>query len=567
MSDPGNANPIFDSHLAEVKAPSDQGQQNLGSMIEVSRHGLRLFRWGWIVFMVLATSLPYLWNAALTPHGYRYDWILPPYPQDSFGYMAWSQQAARGALLFKIKYTALPQSAFLFQPFFLICGWASRVLGCDIGVIGLVLKEVGVVLFFLVFYRYVDYLGMSSFQSVVASILLGVSSGFGGAMRFFGWSQYPRIFSADELMPDVSTYWSLLWNPLFPYSLVLMLLTIYYLDCGTREKRKADLWLAGLVSGLLALIHPYSQPLLFAFAVILIAVRTGTEWMEYLARYLAILIPCGVYLALLSALQPLVAQHSSRGAMPNFPFVSYLLGFGLLLLIWIAGFAVGEGRWMKQYWQIGVWFLLSLALAYLPVWFQRKLIFGAHVPLCIMAAVSFDKLLGRVSNLRTAKWVLAAAAIVLIPILMTTPIYLLIMQNREVRSNRTGPYYISNDMDNALKYLKQYGKPDQVVFARFDTSGFIPAFTGNTVVWGHWAMSVDLDARRRWFDDLQERQKWGDTDRARRFWDSGIEYIFADGDLETEITKTPRKWSDILQDADEVFRNDTVVIYKHRAHS
>ena len=70
--------------------------------------GLRAFRVCWIAFMIVATSLPYVLNWLSAPPGYHYTWILPPYPEDSFGYMAWSQQAARGSLLFRLKYTALP---------------------------------------------------------------------------------------------------------------------------------------------------------------------------------------------------------------------------------------------------------------------------------------------------------------------------------------------------------------------------------------------------------------------------------------------------------------------------
>ena len=126
---------------------------------------------------------------------------------------------------------------------------------------------------FLVFYRYTDYLRLTNFQSLLASVLLGVSSGFGGFFGFFSSLNKLSIMPADLWMPEVSTYWAILWNPLFPYSLTLMLLTIYYLDRGTGAARKGDLWLAGLTAGILALVHPYSQPLLLAFAVIIIVVR------------------------------------------------------------------------------------------------------------------------------------------------------------------------------------------------------------------------------------------------------------------------------------------------------
>jgi len=91
------------------------------------------FRWAWVAFLIVATSVPYLINWHYAPPGYRYLWILPPDPEDSFAYMAWAEQAARGALLFKIKYTALSQTPFLFHPFFLVCGWLSAILSCGSG--------------------------------------------------------------------------------------------------------------------------------------------------------------------------------------------------------------------------------------------------------------------------------------------------------------------------------------------------------------------------------------------------------------------------------------------------
>ena len=112
--------------------------------------------------MLAATSFPYFLYFASTAAGYQYTWILPPYPEDSLGYMSWSQQAAHGSLLFKVKYTSLPHRAFLFHPFFLICGWASRVFAVNVALVHLLAKEVGVVLFFLVFYQYIDFLELTN---------------------------------------------------------------------------------------------------------------------------------------------------------------------------------------------------------------------------------------------------------------------------------------------------------------------------------------------------------------------------------------------------------------------
>src|SRR5436190_922357 len=133
----------------------------------MSRRGLTVFRCSWTTIIVVLTSAPYLIDWWSTPAGYQFTWILPPYPEDSFGYMAWAQQAAHGAWLFKIKYTALPHAAFLFNPFFLICGWISALLQLDIGVVFLVVKAIGAVLLLGTFYRYTDYLRLTATQSVM----------------------------------------------------------------------------------------------------------------------------------------------------------------------------------------------------------------------------------------------------------------------------------------------------------------------------------------------------------------------------------------------------------------
>jgi hypothetical protein len=526
---------------------------------------IHAFRWGWTAFMLLTTSVPYLIFWFQTPADHRYSWILPPYPEDSFGYMAWSQQAAHGSLLFRMKYTGLPQSSFLFQPFFLVCGWISRLFGCDIGIVHWALKAVGVVLFFVAFYKYTDWLELSRFRSIVASVLVGISSGVGGLFAFFGLVDRWRIVPADLGMPEMSTYWSLLWNPLFPCSLTLIMLIIYWLDRGTRNARKINFWLGGFATGVLALIHPYALPMLFAYAVILTLARRGPNALGFLFRFFLASFPFVLYVALVSTLQPLVSRHSARGEMKSPGLLDYLLGFGLPLLICAAGLTVKPGQWLKRYWQLVLWFLLCLGFAFLPFWFQRKLIFGAHIPLCILAAISLDLILTRVSWLRSRNWASVSAAIFLSPLLIATPVYQLLNASREVRRNAGGSYYISNEMLEGLKFLEDHSRPNQIVFATYATSRLIPAFSGNTVLWGHWAMSVDLEERRKWNAQLfDDNPNWQDPRRSDDFWRTGIQYIFADGDLRNSIEQNPNMWRVILSDADKVFANNSVVIYKHR---
>lgn len=527
--------------------------------------GQRAFRLGWIIFMMLATSAPYLLNFFATPADCHYTWIIPPYPEDAFGYMAWTQQAAQGHFLFQLKFTALPHSAFLFHPFFLIAGWLSRFFAGNIGFTLFVLKQAGVVCFLLAFFKYTDYLGLNKFQSIVATILVGVSSGLGGLLAWFGFADPSTNFSGDLWLVDMNTFWCLLWNPLFPCSLSLMLLTLFWLDRGSRDGRKSDLWLGGAATGILALIHPYSQPLLFTFAVLITVLRQKASALVYLSRYFLAAIPFVVYVALVATLHPLISRHDVTGEMISPSPATYALGFGLPLLFFAAGLVVGRERFMKRYWPVVLWFVLSMALAYFPFWFQRKLIFGAQIPLCIVAAISLDLLLKRFSNSRTRGWTTAAAAVVSLPLLVSTPVYLLANENREVRNNVDGYYYLSNDVMDGLQFLKTKTKPGDVVFASIETSRLIPGLAGNTVVWGHWAQSVDLAERQNWITNLfNAHANWTNPARADKFWGTNIQYIFADGPLKQSLEQGRSRWQVILNEADVVFTNRSVVIYRHR---
>ncbi len=523
------------------------------------KNGLTVFRWSWTAFVIVATSAPYLINWSSTPAGFHYTWILPPFPEDSFGYMAWAQQAAHGAWLFKIKYTALPHEPFLFHPFFLVCGWISGLFSCDFGVVFWVAKAIGAGLLLATFYRYLDFLRLNPRQSIAASVLLGLSSGLGGILAFFGLiNQSSSLIPTDLSMPEMSTFWSLMWNPLFPFSLTLMLLSIFWLDRGTSENSASDLWRSGLAAGVMALIHPYALPLLFGWAAIVTMVRKKRDAVGYLFRYFAAALPFAIYPAIVARINPIVSRHSLLGEMKSPSVAALLLGFGLPLVLCVAGAVVARAPDRKRYGHLMFWFVLSIAFAFAPIWFQRKMIFGAHIPLSILSSVAVDLVFARWRR----GWI---AAIVLVPVMAATPIYLLANQHAEVKANEDGAYFLSDDTMAGLKALKEQSQPNEVVFARVATSRVIPGFTGNTTVWGHWAMSIDFKEREAWFGNLfSAESNLDDASRAGEFWGNDIRFIFADGEIKQSMEQFPAAWRIILADADKIFENNSVLIYHRR---
>ena len=135
-----------------------------------------------------------------------------------------------------------------------------------------------------------------------------------------------------------------------------------------------------------------------------------------------------------------------------------------------------------------------------------------------------------------------------------------------MKQNRDGAYYISDAMMEALRALRKESKPDEVTIALYSTSRLIATFAGNTVVWGHWAMSIDLKERQKWTQKLLSSQAdWSDVNRAAQFWGDNAQLLFADGPLKQSIELHPYQWEVILKGATKIFENASVVIYRRPA--
>ena len=518
----------------------------------------RRFRRAWTGFILVLTVLPYLANFWLTPKGETYTWILPPYPADAYAYRAWAKQAYDGHWLFSLKFTALPHRPFLFLPFFLAAGRLARLSGADIGLVHLFLKSVGVVFFFWAFFGFLRHLKLTPRQSIAAAVFAGISSGFGGlAPLVFKEGLSPTWTPVDVWLVDSNTFWSLLWNPLFPFSLALMILSVHCADASLEENDLGRAWTAGLCLAALAFLHPYPLAVLYPLLTALCVLKRPRDWLPFWLRIVGASLPAALSIAALSFLHPLVRTHNDLGTIGSLAPFSYLAGFGLPLALAAAGPFVERG-FAKKYWPLFSWLGLSLVLSYCPVWFRIKYIFGAHMPICILAGAASEPLLESLPVAPARKTALAA---LIVALMSCTQFTNLRAGLAEVEENRDGMFRIPDGMMAGLKYLETRSDHSQLVFAAPPTSAKIAAFSGNTVLWGHWAQAVDSRERHARIRSIFS----ADSDlslkeRRREFWGPGVEYLFLDGNwrggFRTGVAPS------LLADADEVFVNADVSIYR-----
>jgi hypothetical protein len=513
--------------------------------------------------LVVLTSTPYFLARAAAPSRTVYNWILPPYPDDALAYLAWVKQAILGAWLFKVKFTALPQPAILFQPFFLLAGLICRATGAGPGFGLFLLRGLGVTVFLLALDRFVRRFPLTAGGHALALALASVSSGW-GFLQAWGWLRPPLGNSADLWLVDSNTLWSLTWNPVYPFALALML-TIINLWLDEKETgRGRRVLLAGALTSLLILVHPYDVGIVGLVAVA-VALRRPRQAARELSFFALAAAPGLLYQLWVLARDPLLSNHAKLGLMTSPSPVDLLWGFGFPGLLALAGVAVLiRRRCLREFFPALIWVAGALAAAYAPVWFQRKFLFGAHLPICLLAAVGADAALSRVAKLAAGRRP-AHAALAAVLVLLTVPTHLVNLQRTAALMRLPEDvelYYVDAELRAAFASLAAGSRPDDVVFAEPSVlSLLIPVWSGNTVVSGHWAQSVGSDAVQFGIRQaLDPAAKLDDRQRRARFLDAGIRFIVFDRSLRLAAGGEVPRW--LKESSPAVFRAPQIQIYR-----
>jgi hypothetical protein len=504
------------------------------------------------------TILPYLWVHG-HPEGFvsgdvEYTWILPPYPSDSLSYAAWTRQAADGALLFQVKYTGIDHDAVIFQPVFLIAGWLQAATEWPTGAALLAVRTLGVLGFVWTFHWFCLGFSLSRRQRVLALLLVVVSSGFGGLLAPAG------LRSADVWMPDLNTLWSLVWNPVLSFSLVLLLAVAGNLQRHQRDGRRRRLIAAGALTGLLAFVHPYD--VVPAALLGLFAVGTASPRSRMLGSLVSFALPAAppvLFQGSLALFHPVLSAHS--GALMESPAPwSYLTGLGLPLVLAVAAVVMlGPRRIWRDYRLLVFWILATALLLYLPVWFQRRFVTGLHPSVCVLGAVGLDLLATRAAGGRRPVWGSIVAA--LLAASSITHVHNARMTLVGLRQNPSF-YFLPRPIAEALDFLASDSHPSDKVLAHANVATHIPGRTGNTVTHGHWAQSVDAEDHDRWLRFLFATKADGlDPQRAASLSERGIDYVVVDAAVwQLWLRQRMPDW--LTAHYDVVFRNDGAMILK-----
>lgn len=478
-----------------------------GNRKHAVNHGNRQ-AWALIVGVILFTLLPYLFGASLAFER-KYLWINHNI-DDHCVYLAWIRQAWEGNFLFENRFTTDPGPRLSSNLFFWAIGTLTRWTNLPVFVwYHLARMALGVVWLWTLWLLYKRLLPERS--RLYALWLACVSAGLG----WLFWRNVGIQAPIDVWQSEAFTFLSLYLNPLFVVGTLLMTACVYDLWRAVQDGRWKYSVRAGVWALLLGNIHSYDVVQIAGAWLLFLVVSTivhrrfvARQWLMSLAAA-AIGLPTVAYQYWLYRVDPIFRHRAD--VVTAAPSVWHLLlGYAPLLLLTLVTVVImvrNRRHREEPFLLLVCWAIVGVCLQYLPrllelfalqlpLNFERKMVMGAHLPLCALAGWGLWLLVNRLPARRAA---LIAASV----IALTTPsnIRWILRDGQNLMRNmaNTGMHrvYLEPEEWEALQWLANNTHPEQAVLTFPSFGVFIPAFAGNRVYAGHWGETPQFSQRLR----------------------------------------------------------------------
>ena len=457
--------------------------------------------WGAAAGVVLLASLPYLIVAATTPGNLTFTGLLSN-PLDGNSYLAKMRQGYAGSWQFHLPYTATDHpGAFLFL-YYLFLGHLARWTGLSLTALYHLARAVNGFFLLLVADRFAARVlpipAMDRRRR--AFFLVALSSGL-------GWLTLPLLgnveaerWPVDLWMPEANTFYALFANPHFPLAMALMLLIAGWGTGLIPSRSRTPLLMGATVA--LALIQPFAVPALFLILGAFLGLRglRGLQnrqqgriaWPTLRAEvgplFLAGLAaaPILLYDAWVVRTNPALAGWNAQNLTPSPPVWAYLVGYGLLLPPALLGAVRAARRRSDGDLLLLAWVGVTAPLLYAPFPLQRRLVLGLHIPLALLAEAGLQAMVTQ-GRPRLARGLAAAT-------LPGTAFLLLLSLIGGL--SRSDLLFLTRGERAALDRLADHPLRATLVLAAPETGLFIPAWSGQRVLYGHPFETVRAEAMK-----------------------------------------------------------------------
>lgn len=449
---------------------------------------------------LLLVCLPSAFGYAITPPGTHF--IGTAYNIDDYcNYLSWVRQTMDGRFFFHNQFTTQPQRNLEFNLFFWALGRGAALLHLSPqAALQAARIAGGTAVLVLVYKLYQAAVPQNVPARVTAFAFVCLSGGW-------GWLQWPLWHDknvsgspVDAWQPEALTFLTLYTSALMTVSTAFIVGALYCLLRGEQTGRWQYAACAGLCGAVLGNIHSYDVlHLAAAWGLYLVAWtavqrgrNVGASWARGVLA-LALTLPTTVYEYLI------LQRETVFRARAEVPTLSptlwhYALGYGVVFILAVLAlpflvrslqarsslFADRQAALIALCWAIG-----GLAVIYLPVAFQRKMVMGTHIPLCLLAGAG-AVLLTQQLKPRVQAFALAALVLLSLP----TSLLFLARDMTHLTENRSETQqspFLPDTLVDCYGWLRTHTPPGSAVVGFPTLCAALPGYAGRTVWAGHWA--------------------------------------------------------------------------------
>ncbi|NIM94355.1 MAG: hypothetical protein GTO18_11695 [Anaerolineales bacterium] len=455
------------------------------------------FRWLIIYSLILAaiTSLPYL-------TGYSFegdDWKFTGFVfgvNDGNSYIAKMLRGSTGDWLFRTPYTTMEQRGVLaFLPYLLLGKLASGdAIHEQFVALFHIFRILSIPLVVIATYKFTSLFIKENGWRKWVTVLATIGGGLGWLIVVLGMGEIFGSLSPDWISPEWFGFLAVYGLPHLTLARALLLLGVWAYLSSPVDRRRA--WLAGFFFLCLGLVHPLS--LVTAFAAIgvhqvAVWIAAGLRkswfiakgWLRSALLTVIIPLPLVIYLGYSFTTDPFLKVWTTQNRIISPHPIHVLVAFGLLIVPAILGIPriLQVRRWSGLL-LIG-WLAAFPFFAYGSPILQRRLPEGIWIVWLIMAAIGLSHPWGREYD-KGSLW-----GKIILGLTLPTSILLLI-GGLQVASKPSEPVFRSPSEVVVFEWIRENGKPDDIVLASFSTGNALPAWAPVRVLVGHGPESANL---------------------------------------------------------------------------
>ncbi len=523
--------------------------------------------------------VPYWLGNLLAPDNLVYMQLIMN-PEDAQTYWAKMLQGFDGAWLYAIPFTPEPHAAAGVGIFYVWLGRVARGLGLPLTAVWHGSRFAASILLFLTTFRFVATFLPNQRARWTAYLLAIFGSGLGWLLFVLGQNFWLGAFPVDFKQPGAHLFFTALTFPHISVGTAVILFDVLVLKkiCkrysvnGTQWRWAA---LAGVANVVLGIAYPFLIYIVVGTAVLTYATLVWQQrrilWQTGWQIATMFLIPAPLYLYYLSVWRSneVFRLWDAQAGTPAAPWPHYLVAFGPMLLL------AGLFWWKQpeenrpQFSILWIWILTAALLLYSPLNPQRRFIQGVHVPLALLAAAGFVQVvLPRWQNGRlwqkiithpryeTAKLRRFVIMIFLLGMSLSN-IYLWLDVTRIAALTQPDLFFRPAAEMETVNWLRENGEDTAVVLSSYQTGNLVAARTGQRVMLGHWAETVDFvdkETAVNQFFDQSTSHSW----RQNLLAEFTVGYIWF-GPREQEMGNfNPATASYLLP----LFQNENIIIFE-----